>query len=68
MVDDFGWDVVAAYGNATTDIGAYAAAGIPTNRTFIVGEFGGQGGTVAIESNDFSAHIAGFVRAQPDDR
>lgn len=40
----------AAYGNATTDIQAYAAAAIPKARTYIVGPNAGKEGTVAIES------------------
>ncbi len=40
-----GIDVVAAYGNATTDIGAYEEAGIPKDRTFIVGPHRGGSNT-----------------------
>ncbi len=29
MVNDFGWNIVAAYGNADTDITAYANVNIP---------------------------------------
>jgi hypothetical protein len=65
MIDDFGWVAVAAYGNAVTDVGAYAAAGIPTDVTFIIGPVGGQGGTVAIPDNDYTAHIASFVQSRP---
>jgi hypothetical protein len=66
--NDFGWDVVAAYGNATSDIDAYEDAGIPKNITFIVGEHAGVADTVAIEYNDFSAHLTDFVAGQPDAR
>jgi hypothetical protein len=65
MVNDFGWNIVAAYGNATTDISAYANVNIPQDHTFIVGPEGGKGGTVAIPNMDFTAHIASFVDAQP---
>jgi LNS2 (Lipin/Ned1/Smp2) len=65
MVNDFGWHIVAAYGNATTDISAYANANIPQNQTFIVGPEGGKGGTLAIPNMDFTAHIASYVAAQP---
>jgi LNS2-like protein (lipin/Ned1/Smp2) len=65
LVHDFGWTVVAAYGNAPTDITAYENAGIAKDRTFIVGSFGGSRGTVAIENNDYTQHIASFVAAQP---
>lgn len=66
MVDDFGWDVVAAYGNASTDIAAYDNAAIPKDHTFIVGDLAGTMGTVAIENNDYTAHITAFIAAQPD--
>lgn len=66
MIDTFGWEVVAAYGNARTDITAYEDAGIPKEHTFIVGEYAGEGGTVAIEDEDYTAHIAGYIDAQPD--
>lgn len=65
MVDDFQWDVVAAYGNADTDIEAYVAAGIPEARTFIIGPLAGTPGTTSIPDNDYTQHIATFVEAQP---
>ncbi|HMG53358.1 MAG TPA: hypothetical protein VK601_07745 [Kofleriaceae bacterium] len=65
MIQDFGWAVVAAYGNAATDITAYANAGIPLDRTFIVGPLAGNSGTIAIANSDFTEHINGFVAAQP---
>jgi len=68
MLADFGWIAVAAYGNADTDIAAYAGAGIPKDVTFIVGSLAGSDGTVAIDNSDFTAHIASFVDAQPDNR
>lgn len=68
MIDDLGWDVVAAYGNADTDIAAYAAAGIAKDRTFIIGPLAGSEGTVAIPDDDYAAHIADFVETQPDQR
>ena len=58
---------VAVYGNADTDIKAYANAGIPGDKTFIVGGLGGgSSGTVDIPNMDFTAHIAAFVDTQPD--
>jgi phosphatidate phosphatase PAH1 len=65
IVDDFQWDVVAAYGNAETDIAAYANAQIPLDRTFIIGPLAGMSGTVAIQNDDYTQHIATFVDAQP---
>jgi len=66
ITEEFGWNIVAAYGNATSDIDAYNDAGIPLNITFIIGENAGVGGTVAIPDNDFSQHIRDYVKNQPD--
>lgn len=66
MITSFGWTPVAAYGNADTDIGAYETAGIPKDITFIIGELAGTEGTVAIENDDYTAHIADFVMPYPD--
>lgn len=41
-----GLTFIRAYGNATTDIYAYEAAGIPKSEAFIMGKHGGEGGTV----------------------
>jgi hypothetical protein len=65
MVQDFGWSVVAVYGNADTDITAYGNAGVALDHTFIVGPLAGSRGTVAIPGMDFSQHITDFVNAQP---
>ena len=53
-----GYTYVYAYGNATTDIQAYAAAGIALDHTFIIGENAGAEGTVAIEGEDYIQHAA----------
>lgn len=66
LLSDFGWSPVAFYGNADTDIGAYEAAGVPKDITFIIGELAGTEGTVAIEDDDYTAHIAAFVDPYPD--
>lgn len=66
VLTDFGWEVVAAYGNATSDIDAYEDAGVPKEITFIVGPEAGAAGTVAIEGNDFSSHVSDFVQPYPD--
>lgn len=56
----------AAYGNATTDIGAYDDAGIPKADTWIVGDNAGADGTGAIGSYvDHVAVIAGYPDAVP---
>jgi hypothetical protein len=66
LIDELGWAVVAAYGNATSDIDAYADAGIAKAITFIVGPNAGVDGTVAIEGQDYAAHVQSYVMAQPD--
>jgi hypothetical protein len=43
-----GYRLDEAFGNATTDIYAYARAGIPRARTWIIGEHAGEGGTVPV--------------------
>jgi hypothetical protein len=67
LVDDFGWTPYAVYGNADTDITAYANLTVPLDKTFIVGPLGGTRGTTAIPNLDFTAHISAFVNAQPDE-
>lgn len=66
MIQNFGWQVVVAYGNADTDITAYEAAGIPKAQTFIVGPLAGDSGTQPIANMDYAAHIATYVSAQPN--
>lgn len=66
LTEDFGWEIVAAYGNATSDIEAYEDAGIPKDITFIIGENAGVADTVPILDNDYSAHIVDFVEPHPD--
>jgi hypothetical protein len=66
MIEDFGWNVVAAYGNASTDISAYANAGIAKDTTFIIGPLAGADGTVPIADDDYSEHIRSYVETQPD--
>lgn len=51
-----GLDIVAAYGNATTDIWAYEQAGIPKDVTFIIGDHAGEEGTQALGPN-YTAHL-----------
>jgi hypothetical protein len=66
MATDFGWVPFAAYGNAITDIEAYANVSIALDHTFIIGPEGGSGGTVAIPNMDYTQHITDFVDMQPD--
>jgi hypothetical protein len=51
--------VAAAYGNATTDIEAFAAAAIDKSRTYIIGPHGGKEGTVAV--GGYREHVKGLV-------
>ncbi|GEM_PF-2962570 len=43
-----GAEFLYAFGNAETDISAYAQAGIPATSTYIIGPNAGQGGTIAL--------------------
>ena len=61
-----GWQIVAAYGNASTDISAYANAGIPKTQTFIVGPLAGSDSTQPIDNMDYAQHIQTYVDAQPN--
>jgi hypothetical protein len=60
-----GWRFDYAYGNATSDIGAYADAGIDTAVTFIIGEHAGEGGTVAVEGEGWVEHAAAHLPTVP---
>lgn len=46
-----GYRIAAAYGNAATDVWAYAQAEIPVEHTFIIGPHAGEGGTVPIRDD-----------------
>lgn len=56
-----GWDFRYAYGNATTDIDAYAAAGIAKGSTFIIGEHAGASGSTAVPGEGWTEHVASHV-------
>jgi hypothetical protein len=58
-----GFRLDEAYGNATTDVSAYAGAGIPAASTWIIGPNGGTGGTNAV-TGSWEARAAA-VAAQP---
>lgn len=51
----------AAYGNAVTDIAAYADANIPTAVTFIIDEHAGEEGTVGIVGDSWKPHLEGHL-------
>jgi phosphatidate phosphatase PAH1 len=59
-----GFSIDYVYGNAESDVFAYADAGISPAKTHIIGEFGGQGGTQAI-AGGYTGHIK-WVSEQPD--
>jgi len=65
MQDVLGLKVGALYGNTKTDITAYEETGHPKETTFIVGKYGGQGGTVAL-GEDFMEHIQYVMEKIPD--
>jgi hypothetical protein len=60
-----GWRFDYAYGNATSDIGAYAEAGIDPAVTFIIGEHAGEGGTVAVAGDGWVEHTAAHLPTVP---
>lgn len=60
-----GWRFDYAYGNAVSDIDAYAAAGIDPLATFIITENGGMGGTVAVPGEGWVDHAAAHLPTVP---
>ena len=73
LIQDLGYDVVLAHGNATSDIDAYQNNQIPNDRIFIIGVEAGEKGTVPInalyqsdpEIYDYSEHIENFQANLP---
>lgn len=59
-----GLNIVRAYGNATTDIGAYADGGIAKAETWIIGEYAGAQGTQPVY-NDYTYHYSTVVVNTP---
>lgn len=56
-----GLDLAVGYGNATTDICAYAAAGLDPRRTFIIGPHAGEacpGHAASQPVDDYPSHLA----------
>ncbi|HEX8611405.1 MAG TPA: hypothetical protein VF800_08980 [Telluria sp.] len=62
-----GLNIVRVYGNALTDIGAYADAGIAKADTYIVGPHAGASGTQAIR-DEYGEHYILMVRPAPPAR
>ncbi len=56
LLQEMGFVLDGAYGNAPTDIYAYGNANIPLERTWILGSHGGEGGTQAI-GDDYLDHL-----------
>ena len=64
QLTDAGLTIYAAYGNATSDIYAYEQAGIPKERTYILGEHGGESDTIAL-GDLYTDHLP-EAQSQPD--
>lgn len=60
-----GWRFDYAYGNATSDIGGYADAGIDPGVTFIIGEHAGEGGTVPVAGEGWVEHADAHLPTVP---
>lgn len=60
-----GWRFDYAYGNAGSDIDAYADAGIALDLTFIIGPEAGNGGTVAVEGEGWVEHATAHLPSVP---
>jgi hypothetical protein len=60
-----GLNIVRAYGNATTDIGAYDDAGLAKAETYIIGTHAGVGATQPIRG-DYGAHLGAVVTPTPE--
>eukprot|EP00127_Corallochytrium_limacisporum_P001772 Clim_evm3s80 gene=Clim_evmTU3s80 len=56
-----GYEIYAAYGNTGNDIRAYRDAGIPLERTFIVGPNQGKRGTQKAGRHNFVEHIRTYL-------
>lgn len=59
-----GLNIIRAYGNATTDIAAYAAGGIAKANTYIIGPNAGASGTQPIHG-EYGSHHAFVVTPMP---
>ncbi|MDK2126144.1 lipin/Ned1/Smp2 family protein [Parachitinimonas caeni] len=63
--DTVGLKIIRAYGNATTDISAYANGGIAKADTFIIGQHAGKNGTNAL-GGDYTWHFSQVVTPTPN--
>ena len=64
--DALGWEIVAAYGNSSSDIAGYERGEIPKEVTFTIGPEAGSSDTVSVGNEGWSEHIADFVEPYPD--
>lgn len=65
QLNALGIDLVAAYGNAESDVQAYDDGSIPKALTFTINEAEGKDGTVGVSNGDWTSHISEFVQPQP---
>lgn len=65
LIQEKNLKIARAYGNAMTDIEAYALAGIPKKNTFIIGPNAGKNGTNPIYNNYFN-HFFEVVASTPE--
>ncbi len=66
VVNDYGWQIVAAYGNEASDVQAYANVNVPKAQTFTVENANGIEGTSGIAGDDYGPHISNYVDKQTD--
>jgi hypothetical protein len=57
LTASLGVQLIAAYGNAATDIAAYADVGVPKARTFTIGSSAGDSGTQPLPDS-YTGHLA----------
>lgn len=60
-LEDEGYEVAVAYGNADTDFESYSDAGLTEEQVFSIGRLAGAEGTTAIEGDGYTGHLAEFV-------
>ncbi|MCC7076982.1 MAG: hypothetical protein IT198_07640 [Acidimicrobiia bacterium] len=62
-LEDDGYTVDFAYGNALTDFQAFLDAGIPKDRVFSIGKYAGWRGTNGIGGGTYDTHLAAHMPA-----